>query len=345
MHRDGILLLDKPAGVTSFKVVDHVRRQLVRTFPELDSRSGKRRPGAPKPPRFKCGHAGTLDPLATGLLVVLVGKGSRLSPFLMGLDKTYAATVRFGAATDTLDREGQVVDKAPVPGDPGVLEDVLPCFLGEIMQVPPLISALKKDGKALYKRVRAGEDVAEPEARPVAISRLEVTATRWGGEVDGEKVYEADLLVGCGSGTYIRSLARDIAVACGTVGHIHQLRRLRVGPFGVDDSTDGVLDMDGEGLAAVMRPLAEALPQVPVLMVDEDEAAALRQGTQPRPEWLDRLDGVPVVCGKAAGPIFRMVDARGQLVAVGEVDQGTGYPILAVVIPADPNSDGDRTCA
>ena len=337
----GILLVDKPSGVTSFRVVDHVRKQLLLNNPELQSR--RRSKGGPKHPRFKCGHAGTLDPLATGLLVVLVGKGSRLSPFLMGLDKTYAATVRFGAVTDTLDREGEIVRQVEVPADPAILSDVLPGFLGDIMQVPPLISALKRDGKALYKRVRAGEDVAEPESRPVTISRFDLLDTRWGEKVSGEVVHEADFEVSCSSGTYIRSLARDLALAAGSEGHIQELRRLQVGPFGLADSVTGIMAMDGTAMIENMLPLAAALPQVPVLTLDEIEAAAVRQGTQPLVEWLDRLDGIPVNAGKA-GLVFRMLDTVGDLVAVGKVDQETNLPSIAAVIPKAENDPGDSTC-
>lgn len=328
----GILLIDKPAGVTSFQVVERVRRQLLNAFPELQPRRGPRPAGTPKPPRFKCGHAGTLDPLATGLLVVLVGKGSRLSPFLMGMDKTYAATVRFGAATSTLDREGEVTATAAVPADVQTVEALLPRFRGDLLQVPPLISALKRDGKALYKRVRAGEDVAEPEARPVTISRLEMTGARWPGVDQDGALHEIDLVVDCGSGTYIRSLARDVAQAAGSVGHIQQLRRLRVGPFTVNDALSGVMELDGAALAAALRPLAEALPTAPALVLDAAEAGQVRQGGQPLPTWLKRLDG-PLTADPKHGQIFRMLDGAGLLVAVGLVDAETGLPRSAAVIP------------
>lgn len=340
MDNGGILLVDKPSGLTSFRVVDHVRRQLVNAFPELDSRRRGSRPrGAPKPPRFKCGHAGTLDPLASGLLVVLVGKGSRLSPFLMGLDKTYAATIRFGAATDSLDRDGQMVLEAEVPGDPEALENVLQGFRGEILQVPPLISALKRDGKALYKRVRAGENVAEPDPRPVTIHQLDLGEVRWPADVAGQIVHEADLMVSCSSGTYIRSLARDLAQAAGTEGYIQELRRLQIGPFSVDDSLAGVMDLDGATLAEAMLPLSAGLPHVPDLVLDDAEAALVRQGGQPQPEWLTRLTAPPVAAGKT-GPMFKMVTDTGELVALALVDPETVLPRTAVVIPAFDQDPG-----
>ena len=319
----GFILVDKPAGVTSFDVVNRVRGSLVEAFPELAP--PRRRGRGPKPPRFKCGHAGTLDPLATGLLVVLVGKGSRLSPFLLGLDKTYLATVRFGSATDSLDADGEVTATAPPPDSPDVIAHALPRFRGAIDQVPPLISALKRDGQALHKRVRAGEDVAEPEARPVTIHRLVMDAARWEGDVP-----EVDLTVACSSGTYIRSLARDLAEAAGSVAHIAALRRTEVGPFAVDDAVVGVMEMPGEDLIASLRPAADALPWAPAMELSVDEADFLRSGGQPGDDWLDRLKEKPVTQGKSSA-IFRMLDTDGGLVAVGRIDE-SGLPRTALVM-------------
>ncbi len=338
----GLLLIDKPQDITSFKVVDHVRRLLLATDPALTPARGPRGRGQPRPPRFKCGHAGTLDPMATGLLIVLVGKGSRLSPFLLGQDKTYAATVSFGVGTDTLDRMGQPTEQAPVPATPDGLEAVLEGFHGPILQVPPLISALKKDGQPLYKRVRLGQEVAEPEARPVTIRQLDLQAVRWGEQIDGSLVHEVDLLVNCSSGTYVRSLARDVAQAWGTVGHLSALRRLDIGPFGVSDAVTEVLETSGEDLLSHMLPLSAALPQTPTLVLDTEEAESIRQGGQPGPDWLKRLDVSPVVVGKS-DPLFRLVDSRGGLVAVGRLDE-TGTPRTAVVIPRTSLNKDDENC-
>lgn len=320
----GFILVDKPAGVTSFDVVNRVRRSLVEAFPDLAP--PRRRGKGPKPPRFKCGHAGTLDPLATGLLIVLVGKGSRLSPFLLGLDKTYLATVRFGTATDSLDADGEVTASANPPHSPAAIESALPHFRGDIEQVPPLISALKRDGQALHKRVRAGEEVAEPEARPVTIHRLEIDAARWEGEAP-----EVDLTVACSSGTYIRSLARDLAEAAGSVGHIVALRRTEVGPFTVAGALTGVMEMPGEDLAAALRPAADALPWAPAMELSGDEADFVRSGGQPGDDWLDRLKEKPVTQGKSSA-IFRMLDGDGGLVAVGRIDDDAGLPRTALVM-------------
>jgi len=322
----GILLVDKPAGVTSFGVVNRVRKSLVRAFPELVP--ARPRGGGPRPPRFKCGHAGTLDPSATGLLLVLVGRSSRLAPFLLGLSKSYAATVRFGSATDTLDSEGEVTGTAPLP-TATALDEHLDNFRGDILQVPPVISALKRDGRPLYERARAGEDVAEPDARPVTINRLELTATR-PDPANGDLVAEADLIVDCTSGTYIRSLARDLARSAGSEGHLVGLRRLTIGPFRVDDAVSGIMELSGEDLAQALRPASEALPHLPGLQADDQEKARILQGGQPESSWLDRLDG-PLEMGKT-GELFRILDTTGRLLAVGKKDEKTGEPRLAAVI-------------
>ena len=322
----GVLLVDKPAGVSSFAVVNAVRSALLRAYPQLSP--PKKNQGGPRPPRFKCGHAGTLDPLATGLLVVLVGKASRLSHFLLGLDKTYAATVRFGAATDSLDADGVVVDTAPAPTEEAAVVAVLERFRGQIQQVPPVISALKRDGQPLYKLARAGKDVAEPEARTVTINRLELTAARL---ANAEP--EVDLVVGCSSGTYIRSLARDLAVAAGSLGYIQQLRRLDVGEFTLDNAVPDVMSLSGAEIVSHLLPLSAALPGTPEMVLSAIEIAGIRQGHQPQQQWRERLTGSPVAMPKSE-PLFRMVDEAGELVAVGKLDAETDELRIAVGIPA-----------
>jgi len=326
----GLLLVDKPTGVTSHTVVAHVRKSLLRAFPHWDPRQQpgrKKVKGGPRPPRFKCGHAGTLDPLATGLLLILVGKASRLSPFLMGMDKSYLATVSFGEATDSLDSDGEVVATAAVPSDPETILQQLSQFKGDILQVPPMVSALKHEGQPLYKLVRQGKPLPELKARPVTVSRLDMTETRWSDA-------QMDFVVDCTSGTYIRSLARDIAQAAETEGHIAALRRLSIGPFPVENALQGVMLADGEDLARAMVPLSESLPHVPSMEVSCEEAAALRTGIQPDPLWLDRIEESSFIAGKA-GTIFRMIGPKGDLVAVGKLDDDTGKPMIAAVIPAE----------
>ena len=334
---DGILLVDKPAGVTSYRVVSHVRQALLRAFPDLQPPRTRRGPG-PRPPRFKCGHTGTLDPLATGLLVVVTGRGSRLAPFLSGQDKTYAATVRFGAETDTLDSDGVTTLSRPAPPTAADVTALLDGFRGPIHQVPPLISALKRDGKPLYARVRAGEQPAEPEARPVRIDRLEATASRWPDPVTG--ACELDLLVACSAGTYVRSLARDLGRAAGSAAHLAGLRRLTVGPFAVADAVGGVLERDGADLAGHLRPLAAALPGVPRLVLTAAEAAAVASGAQPQADWLGRIEGGAGVPG--GGTLLRLVDETGGLVAVARL--AADGPRLAAVLVAPPATEGSAAC-
>ncbi len=197
----GIVFLDKPANITSFQTLGPVKRAL------------KTR---------KVGHAGTLDRFATGLLVLFAGKYTRLVPFFAGCDKVYRATVAFGSETDTLDPEGDVVATAPIPTRER-LESVLPSFTGRILQAPPAYSAVHLDGKRAYERVLAGE-TPEMKPRPVDIHELVMECYE-----DGEAVF----YVRCGSGTYIRSLVRDIACAAGSRAHLSTLSRLSIGPFSV----------------------------------------------------------------------------------------------------------------
>jgi tRNA pseudouridine55 synthase len=277
---------------------------------------------------------------------VLIGKGSRLAPFLIGQDKLYAATVRFGSGTDTLDREGRIIARAPVPESASVVAEALVAFRGTISQIPPMISALKRDGQPLYKRARRGEQPVEPEARPVTIHELTCTGFRWGesaaDQADSEKglvpesglVHEVDLLVRCSSGTYVRSLARDLAQAVGSEGHLHQLRRLAVGSFRIQQALTGALDLTGEQLLAAVLPPADALPDLPVIVLDPEECRAVRQGVQPAREWLDRLSGEPVALGKST-PAFRMLDEMGRLVGVGRWDAARGAATIALVIPGE----------
>ncbi len=309
---DGIILADKPRDVTSFAVVNRVRKTLMRTF------EARRLRGAP---RFRVGHAGTLDPLATGLLIVLVGRASRLSPFLLGLDKTYTATVRFGTETDTLDAEGDVTVEAAPPAGPQEVAAVLPRFTGEITQVPPIYSALKRDGRSLHRLARSGQEVAEPEPRTVIVTRLEQTGHRW-----LDDLHEVELEIGCGSGTYVRSLARDIGRAVGSAAHLRALRRTRIGPFDCADAVD-VMVLGAQDLLAQLVPMEAALPHLPRLSLTMEQTLAVLDGAQPRPEWLADLQEAVAV-----GERFTLLDPGGRLVAVGELDAVTGMPRLVAVV-------------
>lgn len=321
----GILLVDKPEGPTSRQVAESIGKAL------RPGRSRRTRGGQ----RFRVGHAGTLDPLATGLLVVLVGRATRLAPFLQGLDKRYLATVRLGVATDSHDRMGEQTTTAPVPASPDGIEAALAALRGTVMQVPPVVSSIKRGGRSLHRLVRAGRDVAEPEARPVRIDSLSATGVRWAQPAGADPVgyaapdgllYEVDLDIACGSGTYVRALARDLAAGLGTVGHLHALRRSVVGPFAVEDAVplDEILNDQEPGRR--LRPLEAALPHLPAFTLAATHADGVRHGRQPQPDW-----GLPL----PAPAQFCLLDPAGGLAAVGRRDPDTGQPLAVVVFPEE----------
>lgn len=248
---DGLLLVDKPAGVSSHDVVGAARRAL-----------GQKR----------IGHAGTLDPFATGLLVLLVGRATRLLPHIPDEPKVYEARIRFGAETDTEDLAGTVTREAPLPSRAAVLA-ALPQFVGPLQQVPPAYSAKRVDGQRAYARARAGEDVV---LAPVAIHvhRWEVLGMR---EDAPGAVREADVRITCGGGTYVRSLARDLGRAVGSAAHLVALRRTATGPF----SVDGALTLeDLRERRAVLRPALDALPGFPVQRLTDAELERLVRGIE-----------------------------------------------------------------
>lgn len=246
---DGLLLVDKPAGVSSHDVVNAVRRAI-----------GERR----------IGHAGTLDPFATGLLVLLAGRATRLLSHIPDEPKVYDARIAFGAETDTEDLQGQVTREAPRPTRAALL-DALPTFVGEIEQVPPAYSAKRIDGKRAYELARAGEEVALKAVR-ITVHRWELLSVEE--DADG-RVASAAARITCGGGTYVRSLARDLARAVGSAAHLTALRRLRTGPF---DVADAVSLEDLRERRAVLRPALDALPGFPVQELSDDEIAKIVRG-------------------------------------------------------------------
>ena len=270
---DGWLVIDKPPGLTSNDVVVRVRRGL----------------------RVKIGHAGTLDPLATGVLPLALGEATKTVRFASAGRKTYRFRVTWGTATDTEDREGRTVGDSPVRPDKAAIVSVLPRFVGEIAQRPPAYSALKVAGQRAYALARAG---AAPELapRPVTIYALRLIAACGPDHAE----FEATV----GEGTYIRALARDLAEALNTVGHIDELRRLAVGRFteGQAISLDSALAL-GHSLAASehLLPLETVLDDIPALALTVAEAARLRHGQQVTPRdpderaRLDQLDDGTIV--------------------------------------------------
>jgi len=279
----GWIILDKPLGMTSAQCVAAVKRLW-------------RQAGLPKP---KVGHGGTLDPLATGVLPIALGEATKLTGRMLNGDKAYEFTIAFGTATSTDDAEGEVVATSDIRPTLAEIERVLPRFTDEIVQRPPAYSALKVGGERAYKLARAGEAVVLAERR-VTIRSLHAL----GGST---------FAVSCSKGTYVRSLARDIAAALGTVGHVSMLRRTQAGPFGLDQAItlDKLEELAKERrLAASVLPLTAGLDDIPALTVTPGEAERLRQGRElagrPEPDGLAvaMLDAVPValVC-IAAGEV------------------------------------------
>ncbi|MDI1294947.1 MAG: tRNA pseudouridine(55) synthase TruB [bacterium] len=312
MH--GWIILDKPHGLGSTQAVSAVKRAL------RESGAGK----------CKVGHGGTLDPLATGVLPIAIGEATKLAGRMLDSDKIYDFTIGFGVQTDTLDLEGVAVATSDVRPTPAQVEAVLARFIGPIEQVPPAYSAILIDGQRAYDLARAGEavvmktrgvvvhalfpvrsDIVEEDAPgfPTGVNRTDV-------EEAGLRISAVTLTAHVSKGTYIRSLARDIALALGTVGHVTMLRRTKAGPFGLDQaiSLDRLRQSATErAIGQCLWPLTTGLDDVPALPVDPDQALALRQG-----RILDgarvatglhlAMDGdIPVALVEAAGGEIRVV--------------------------------------
>ena len=293
---DGVVLLDKPAGMSSNQALQRVRRL-------FNARKG--------------GHTGTLDPFATGLLPLCFGEASKTTAFLLDARKTYRAVARFGAATSTGDPEGEVVAEGPVPDlDPAAIDRLLERFTGNIEQVPPMYSALKVDGKPLYELARQGITVPR-EPRAVTIHRLE--AVDW---TPPDLTFEVE----CSKGTYIRTLAEDIATALDTVAHLVSLRRLQVGAFsGERMVTLEALESAAErgALFENLLPVDAGLPHWPEVTLDAAGAAAFRNGNpapvrsgprEPAGTWVR-------ACGPGEAPL-----------GLGQVDAGRVHPRKVFVV-------------
>jgi tRNA pseudouridine55 synthase len=307
----GWIILDKPVGLGSTKAVSAIKRLL-------------REAGEPK---TKVGHSGTLDPLASGVLPIALGEATKLAGRMLNATKTYDFTIRFGEETETLDAEGEVAARCAVRPTLDQLQAMLPRFTGAIEQVPPAFSALKVGGKPAYARARAGEDV-QLKPRPVTVHSLSVRAEPFEAVLfrsqeqdspstsSGRTVEELTLSATVSKGTYIRSLARDIARALGTVGHVSYLRRTRSGPFGLDTAVS--LDFLGEAakarqLTRAVLPLQAALDDIPALPVTPGQAQLLNHGQRlsgfpARPGLaLAVLEGTPVALVEASADGLRVV--------------------------------------
>jgi len=300
----GWVVLDKPTGLTSTRAVSAVRRL-------FDAR--------------KAGHAGTLDPLATGCLPIALGEATKTVPYVMDGAKAYRFTVRWGVETDTDDAEGRPVRESPVRPDAAAIEAALPAFQGDILQVPPRFSAIKLDGERAYDLARDGETF-ELEPRAAYVESLAVAEL--------PSADEAVLECRCGKGTYVRAIARDLGRALGCLGHVTALRRTRVGPFAEADMISleqleqlghtgaGDEGADGARLAHYLRPVETALDDVPALVVSRADAARLKRGQS----VLLRGRDAP-----AQGPVCAM--SGGSLVALGQVAQGELVPHRVFNLP------------
>jgi tRNA pseudouridine55 synthase len=284
----GIVLVDKPSGITSHDVVSRVRRL-----------AGTR----------KVGHAGTLDPAATGLLLLGLDSSTRLLTYLVGLDKEYLATIRLGVATSTDDAEGDVLSRAADDDLDAVPEDRIAAAIaeltGRIQQVPSSVSAIKVDGKRAYARVRAGESVILA-AREVTVSAFEVLrVNRTGG-------LELDVRVECSSGTYIRALARDLGEKLGIGGSLSALRRTRIGPFSVTDAAA----LDAGLRDAALAPADVAARLYPVLELTAEQTLDLSHGKR-----------VLLAEAQPAGPLAA-ITPTGQLAGIVEVTDGAARSLV-----------------
>jgi tRNA pseudouridine55 synthase len=279
---DGVLLVDKPAGIGSAEVVRKIKAHV--------------RP-------VRVGHLGTLDPFATGLLPILIGEATKLAPFLQDAEKEYAGVIRLGIETDTLDPTGAVVRSAEVPAlDAARLAEVAARFTGKIVQQPPLFSAIKRAGVPLYKLARRGVEVEPPPPREVEISRLEIAP------LDSTSLR---FVAVCSTGTYMRSLARDVGLALGTVAHLAELRRLRSGLLTLEQARPlaDVLAILAEGRESeLLIGPREALAAMPEAQAGPADVRLLRNGDS------RALDGL----APAGVRLFKVVSDDGTLVAVAE---------------------------
>jgi tRNA pseudouridine55 synthase len=281
----GVLNLNKPTGVTSRRVVDLVGAALAGT---------------------KLGHAGTLDPLATGVLVVCAGAATRLVDYVQRMPKTYRAVIRLGARSDTLDADGRIVEvEDPRPPDRRAIEVALVRQVGLIAQRPPAVSALKIGGRRAYELARAGQAV-EPEARLVAIHRIDVLDYRWP---------RLELEIDCGGGTYIRSVARDLGDELGCGGYVAALTRTRIGCFTLDRAIDPG-DLSAATVAEHLQPALEAVAELPRLVLTPAELGAVVQGRRVAPE---ALQGTVLDAGEVA-----LIAPDGTLAAIAKHDPATG---------------------
>ncbi|HEX6300721.1 MAG TPA: tRNA pseudouridine(55) synthase TruB [Acidimicrobiia bacterium] len=289
---EGFLVVDKPHGITSNQVVGKVKKA-----------TGVK----------KVGHAGTLDPMATGVLVLAIGKVTRLIRYIQDQAKEYVATALFGVATDTLDADGAVLSRERMDFEERDIEAIAPRFVGTISQIPPMVSALKRDGKRLYELAREGQ-VIERDARQVEVHDLEILS------VGAPPYPEVEFRVVCGKGTYIRSLADDMAAVLGGQAHLTALRRTKIGSFGIRDSV--TLD-DLQNWESYLLAPTRALQDLASVVVDEETAQGVRNGM--------RYLGGPIMSGPVGQP-YSVLSESGDLLAVYTRSESRAEP--EVVLPS-----------
>ena len=322
---DGVLIIDKPAGMTSHDVVAQVRHILQER---------------------RVGHTGTLDPFATGVLAILVGRATRLAQFLSGVEKEYEAVIRLGFATDTGDLTGKPVPSTEegsqtagqTTGNPGQtwtreqIEGALESLRGEIDQVPPMYSAKKQGGRKLYELARRGEEV---ERKPVTVCIYRFEAINLAGKPTAELLkdnrdgtFDFEVRVECSTGTYIRTLAEDFGKQLGVGAHLAELRRTRVGDFQVQQANtleQLKVHFAEESLGKILFPPDEALARLPYVDLSGDEVPRVRNGLSvkvPQAVWND-------------GERVRMRDEKGNLIAVADFNAAKGSLHPSVVIAAE----------
>ena len=311
---DGILVIDKPAGVTSHDVVDEIRRILHER---------------------RIGHTGTLDPFATGVLAILVGRATRLAQFLSGLEKEYEAVIRLGYATDTGDITGQPIKPESEPVEPQArgwtrdqLEAAFAKLRGELEQVPPMYSAKKQGGRKLYELARRGEEV---ERQPVRVNILAFEPLKQAGELLKDNLdgtFDLEVRVECSSGTYIRTLAEDFGKLLGIGAHVAELRRTRVGDFDIQQaSTIGELKVSvaEEALGKVLLSNDAALSRLPFFDLNADEVGRIQNGM---PVFVSET-------GWSDGEAVRLRDDKRSLIGVAKFDKASGSLRPSVVIARD----------
>jgi tRNA pseudouridine55 synthase len=299
----GVVVVDKPSGPTSFDVVRRVK-------------------GLFKAKR--CGHTGTLDPTSTGILPICIGDATKVASFVADGEKEYDAVVRFGAITDTQDAAGRTLETRPLEGfSEERVREALQGFEGVIEQMPPMYSARKVDGKRLYELARAGEEV-ERESRQVNIDEARMTFFR---------SPDVGIFLRCSKGTYVRTLAHDLGLKIGCGAHLRELKRVRVGPFGMEESvgldTLMAAAKDGrENLMKYLLPIGRALQELDELRLDHELARRVAHGHTPGPSDLSRMRAPPFPRGRKV----RLIDPEGRVLAVAESDGVGTLKLLRVLV-------------